>query len=115
MSELLARDYVIHAPGMDFHGPEGHRQVYDIYVTAFLDCQFTIEQQAADESIASTAWTFRGTQTGELMGIPASGKKVEVMGVGQRRIVNGRIVEDRVVWDTLGLMRQIGAFPTSDQ
>ena len=53
-------------------------------------------------------WTFRGTNTGELMGRAPTGKKVEVTGINISRIEDGKIVEDQIVWDALGFMRQLG-------
>ena len=49
------------------------------------------------------------------MGIPPTGKPVTGSGVGIFRIADGRIVEDFVQEDTLGLMQQLGAIPAPGQ
>ena len=58
-----------------------------------------------------TPLTFRGTQTGELQGIPPSGKQAEVRAINIHRVVAGKIVDAETVVDMMGLMQQIGAIP----
>ncbi len=62
-----------------------------------------------------TRWSGRGTHTGDLPGIPATGKQTLVTGIQIDRIVNGKVVEDHVNWDTLGLLQQLGVIPTPGQ
>jgi predicted ester cyclase len=59
------------------------------------------------------ATTIRGTHTGELLGLPATGRRLEVVGVDMVRVRDGRIVEHRGLTDTVGLMRQLGGVPGS--
>ena len=54
-------------------------------------------------------WT--GTQKGEFMGIPATGRQVRVWGMVIDRLEHGRIKDTRIIMDTLGLMTQLGVFP----
>jgi predicted ester cyclase len=49
------------------------------------------------------------------MGIPPTGKEVEVTGITLYRIQGGKIVESWNVEDKFGLLRQIGAFPEPEQ
>jgi len=56
-------------------------------------------------------FTYRGTHTGDLLGIPASGKPVEMRSIDIWRVRDGMFVEH---WDQLNLMQmfqQIGALP----
>jgi predicted ester cyclase len=55
--------------------------------------------------------TVRGTHEGDFMGIPASGKKIEVSNFDFVRIENDQAVEHWGVIDTAALMEQIGAVP----
>jgi predicted ester cyclase len=59
----------------------------------------------------------RGTHTGELLGIPPTGKKYVLPGVLISRIKNGKIVQDWEYRDDLGLLRQLGAvvLPSDNQ
>ena len=52
--------------------------------------------------------TLSGTQEGELMGIPPTGRKIEVTEIHIYRLEDGKAVEHRVGRDDLGAMRQLG-------
>ena len=58
-----------------------------------------------------TRWTGRGTHSGPRMGIPPTGRKVEVTGMRMFRLAEGKIVETWVNWDMFGLMQQLGVIP----
>jgi hypothetical protein len=59
-------------------------------------------------------WIIRGTHLGELYGIPATGKPIEVTEVGQWRIQDGRIAEAWFLVDELALVHQLGLLPSHD-
>jgi len=48
-----------------------------------------------------------------MLGVPPTGKQIEVIGITVNRISEGKIAEDWTVWDSLGLLRQLGAVPVS--
>jgi len=52
-----------------------------------------------------------GTHEGELLGIPRTGKKIQMSGIVIWRIRNGKIIEHWGQNDTLGLLQQLGALP----
>src|ERR1700677_4567709 len=56
-------------------------------------------------------WTIRGTHLGELYGIPATGRTIEVTEVGQWRIRDGLIAEAWFMVDELALVHQLGLWP----
>ena len=45
------------------------------------------------------------------MGVPATGNKVTVTGIGIDRVVNGKIAEHWEQFDAMGMMQQLGAIP----
>ena len=110
--ELLAADFRANDPNGPIDGPEGFKQFYATYRTAFPDIHFTIEDQIAEGETVVTRWTGTGTQHGSLMGIPPSGKRVSITGITISRYVNGKAVESWGSYDTLGMLQQIGAIPT---
>ena len=59
-------------------------------------------------------WLIRGTHHGELYGIPATGRGVEVLELGQWRIRDGLICEAWFFVDELALVRQLGLWPRPD-
>jgi len=113
VDEIYAPNYVDHDPAMpeDVRGPEGAREYYSMYSSAFPDAQITIEEQVAEGNTVATRWTGRGTHQGELMGVPPSGNRVEVMGVTISHIEGGKVVEEWDIYDALGMMQAIGAVP----
>ena len=81
------------------------------YRAAFPDLRLTVEDQIADDDRVVTRWSAKGTQEGDLMGVPATGKQATVTGITIDRIVDGRIAESWTNWDTLGLLQQLGVVP----
>lgn len=115
VDELIADDYVNHAAGTDVRGRDGMKGFITTYRTALPDYHCVIEDQIAEGDKVVTRWTFRGTQDGELMGIPPTGKRVSVSGVVIDRLANGRLVETRLQADFLGMLQQLGAIPEREQ
>ena len=113
--ELFAADYLGHDPSGPLHGPEGFKQFYATYRTAFPDTHLTIEDQIADQDTVASRWTATGTHQGPLMGIPPSGKRVRVTGITISRYASGKIAEEWFSYDTLGMLQQLGAIPTPGQ
>jgi steroid delta-isomerase-like uncharacterized protein len=112
LDEFLAPDYVDHnAPPGTPPGPGGVKQIISGFRAAFPDTHMTIEDQLAEGDRVATRYTFQGTHSGNLMGIPPSGKVATMSGITIARVVDGRMVEGWVVYDLLSLMQQIGAVP----
>jgi steroid delta-isomerase-like uncharacterized protein len=110
IDELMASDYVLHS-APDVRGPEGVKHFVTMYRTAFPDYTCTIDDQIAEGDKVVTRWTVRGTQQGELMGIPPTGKPVALPGVVIDRIANGQLVETWLQADLLGMLEQLGVVP----
>jgi steroid delta-isomerase-like uncharacterized protein len=105
---FFAADFVSHTnpPGLP-KGAEGVRRFFAMFRDAMPDVEVTIDELIADGDRAAVATTIRGTHTGELLGLPATGRRVEVVGVDMVRVRDGKIVEHRGLTDTVGLMRQL--------
>ena len=116
VDELLAPDYVSHAPGDPelSRGPEDIKEIVRAYHSAFPDISFTVEKQVAEGAMVVTRWIARGTHRGEFMGVPPSGSRIEVSGMSMDHISGGRIVENWNNWEALEMMRQIGAISDSE-
>ena len=106
---FFAADFVSHTnpPGLP-EGVEGVRRFFAMFREAMPDVEVTIDELIVDRDRAAVATTIRGTHTGELLGVPATGRRVEVVGVDMVRVRDGKIVEHRGLTDTVGLMRQLG-------
>lgn len=113
VEELFAPDFVLHDPSVpqEVRGVEALKQYITMYRTAYPDTRFTVEDQIAEGDRVVTRWTGQGTQQGELMGIPPTGKQVTVTGIELDRISGGKIEETWVNYDALGMMQQLGVAP----
>ncbi len=78
---------------------------------AFEDFELEVSELVAAGDLVANRVTWRATHTGELMGIPASGNRVEITATHIARVTDGQIVERWGNWDQMGLMQQIGAIP----
>ena len=97
-------------PGMP-EGFEGRKMFYSAFLTAFPDLHVHIADTFAEGDKLVTRWSAHGTHSGELMGIPATGKEVSVSGTAIDRFENGQSVEHWEVFDQIGLMQQLGVMP----
>jgi steroid delta-isomerase-like uncharacterized protein len=115
--EIFAADYVNHDPTLpDFGiGPEVANQGGRVSRGAFPDAQITVEDQVAEGNKVVTRWTGRGTHQGELMDVGPTGNRVEVTGITLSRIEGGKIAEEWINYDALGMLQQIGAIPSPEE
>ena len=117
LREIIAPDCRHYDPTIPevVRGPEAFEQLVNMYRTAFPDLEFTLEDTITEGDRVAFRWRARGTQRGELMGIPPTGITGEVSGMEFLRVVGGQIVEDWTNWDALGLLQQLGAVPKPGQ
>jgi len=114
IDELYAADFVSHQPG-DAAGPRGARGLEALktfvreFREAFPDFHDVVDDQVAEGDRVVTRFTSAGTHRGALMGIAPTNREVRWSGVAIDRIVDGRIAENWVSWDMLGMLRQLGA------
>jgi predicted ester cyclase len=76
------------------------------------DACWVVEDMVAEGDEVVTRWPGHGLHDGDLPGLPATGKRVLVPGIWINRLAGGRIVESWQVWDTFGMLRQLGAVPS---
>lgn len=82
--------------------------------TGLPDIRVDIDDLLADGAMVMKRWTASGTHTGELAGIPPSGRRVQFSGVSVYRFSDGTIVESWYVYDLFGLLQQVGALPAAE-
>ena len=113
--ELISSDYVGYDPALPepIRGPQGAKNNFKQYSDAFEGAHITVKDQIAEGDAVATRWEGRGRHTGELMGVPPTGKEIVVEGLNLTRLRDGKIVEEWSNWDTLGMLQQIGAIPSA--
>lgn len=115
IDELAAADFVFHGGSRAIQGREAYKQFALMYIAAFPDLHFTIEDMIAEGDTVVVRHTLRGTHKGDFMGIPPTGKQATVTGITITRIANGKGVETWADGDDLGLMQQLGVIPAQGQ
>lgn len=78
---------------------------------AFPKYGFLAEDVVAADDKVVVRFTIRGTQHGAFMGIPATGKAIQVPAIIIYRIQNGKIAEHWMQVDSISMLQQLGAMP----
>jgi steroid delta-isomerase-like uncharacterized protein len=110
---MLSEDFTEHEefPGIE-PSREGVKQFFTLFRTAFPDASMTPEHMIADGDLVAAHVRIRGTHQGEFLGVPPTGKQIDVPAVD---IVQFR--EDGIatahwgVTDAMMMMQQLGAIP----
>jgi len=113
MVEFLADNYVYHGPTGDVSGPNGFRQLAQMYRTGFPDVVMSIDDQIAEGDKVVTRATARGRHLGDFAGLAPTGKAVAVPLILIDRIEDGRIAESWEAFDQLGMLQSLGAIPAA--
>jgi steroid delta-isomerase-like uncharacterized protein len=112
VDEYMAPDFVDHSVPTGLPSDrEGVKMQFTMFFTALPDLQAIIHDQVADEDKVVTRKTLRGTHRGDLMGIPPTGKAVDIEVIDILRVRDGKITDHWNMVDQLGLMRQLGVIP----
>ena len=111
--DLLADNFADHEelPGLP-PTKEGTKAFFRMYIAAFPDLRMNIEDMlsSGDKVVARVQAT--GTHQGELMGMPPTGKAIDVQLIDIIRFGDdGLAVEHWGVFDTMTMMQQLGAVP----
>ena len=112
VDEIMPPDFVDHegAPGLP-PTREGFKQSVPMLRSGIPDFNATIDDVVAEGDRVVIRMTWRGTQTGEFMGMPPTGKSISVGVIDIFRIAGGKIVEHWGLADMMGMMQQLGAMP----
>jgi steroid delta-isomerase-like uncharacterized protein len=108
---FFAPEFIAHRPEGDMPF-EGFVQYLISRLTAFPDFSCTVEDIIAEGQKVMVRFIVRGTHLGMFRGLPATGKKIEMGGIGIYRCAGGKIVEGWSYLDTLGMMQQLGMIPS---
>ena len=112
LADVIAVDSIDHAgrPG-EAQGLAAATQAMLWLGRVFSDQRWEIQQVIGEDDTVVVYCTHHGRQTGELMGIPPTGRQVAYGYVHIVRFQDGKIVEHWGVRDETTLMRQLGVIP----
>jgi len=112
IDRFCSSDFVDHNPPPGGQGSlDATREQFLDLVKAFPDLTMTVQDQIAEGDKVANRVLVRGTHKGEYMGMPGSGKTVEIGGIDILRMVDGKAVERWGYFDDVTLMQQLGAMP----
>ena len=106
----VREDYIQHNPLVP-QGREGFRRFFADAFRAVPDWRHETKMAAAEGDLVWVYGTYRGTQTGEWLGIPATGKAFAMDAVDVFRIEGGQLAEHWDVMDVHALFKQLGVLP----
>ncbi len=111
--ELYSAEYVTHALGPQFAPTlEGLKMFIRALREGLPDLRCPMEEVVAEGERVAGRFSLRGTHTGTLLGIPATGQPVNAgVMVIARFDERGKWVEDWASWDQLGMLQQLGVIP----
>ena len=111
--EVIAEDGVNYDTGLVPRpfGPEEMKGTVRMVTAGLPDNYHRVEEMISEGDKVVARVTLTGTQEGEIMGIPPTGRRIEVTEIHIYRMEDGKAVEYRVGRDDLGAMRQLGVIP----
>ena len=110
---LMAEDFVEHEemPGLA-PTKEGVLAMFRMYLAAFPDMQLHAEEVLVSGDKTVTRARATGTHQGELMGMPPTGKSVDVKLIDIMQFDDaGKVREHWGLMDMFSMMQQLGAIP----
>jgi steroid delta-isomerase-like uncharacterized protein len=92
-------------------GIEGIKAALTHYWEAFPDLHFSLQNSVCEDDSICLFWVATGTHRGPILNIPATGRTVRVQGVALHRIREGKVIHCHYIWDTAGMLRDLGLLP----
>jgi steroid delta-isomerase-like uncharacterized protein len=108
LDECLMPDVSVHVPRMNHEGMEEYKKVYEMYASAFGRSKVEIQELIASNDKVVSRVLFSCLHTGDMDGIPASGKELQLQAFTIFRLEHGKIAEEWELFDELGMMQQLG-------
>lgn len=94
-----------------YRGKDAVRNYLGQMFHAFPDLTFEVTFRLPRGSQVAEQWVIRGTHRGTFFGIPATGRPVEIQGMGLVELRDGKFLRDRFYFDSGAVLRQMGLLP----
>ena len=116
IEQAVSSDFVDHPPKRFFEVPRrGRESLYEAargFHKGIPDFHDRMIQIIAEGDRVVYLGEITGTHTGELFGVPPSGKPIKVLGINYFRMQDGKVIERWGIFDVMGMMQQIGMIPS---
>jgi predicted ester cyclase len=112
LDTLFHPDYLDHTPMGDLHGVAAFKQFLTGWLDAFPDAHFSVSDVIVEGQTAAWLSRLTGVNTGSLMGMPPTGKAVDITAVHYGRLSDDdRPIEHWTGNDMIVMMQQLGLMP----
>ena len=95
-------------------GIDAFKDYYSNFVNGFSNVEFTIVDIFGQGEKLVKHWRFKGTNSGEFFGMPASGKDVDIQGTTLVVMKEGKIAQEQDFFDNLVFLQQLGIASSPD-
>lgn len=112
--KYMSADYKSHNAMPGYDGLEGAKKMAKEIVAGYPDMKTTIEDIRVDGDILMVRSRMVGTNTGPSMGMPATNKTMDVIGLEMSRWQNGKFVEGWFAMEEMKMLGQLGLMPPMD-
>jgi predicted ester cyclase len=108
--EMMSPTSVPHGPFTNESslGPAGSKAFTAAFIEGFPDVRISIDEQQEEGDLVRNWVTYSGTQRGQLMDIPPTGRQATIQALITYRFAGGKVVENWAEWDVQDLMAQLG-------
>lgn len=119
IDEVIHPDYRYTGPGgLSAHGPAGYRGLVDLFTSACSDLRSDVETVVAEGDWVSMIFRVTGANDGVFLGKSPTGRALNMRGIINCRIADGKVIEQVEMFDVVAMMRQLGLteadFPVGD-
>ncbi|MBP2831019.1 ester cyclase [Aquimarina sp. U1-2] len=114
LEEVLHPDFINHQEVFPLEakkGPAVFRELYSVFFSIFSDVKADYTHVIAEDDYVMARDFISGTNDGEIMGKPATGKKVKFEVFHLYRVQDGKLIERFGLTDDVSLMKQLGFMP----
>ncbi len=112
-ADMHSPDCITYFPGMPPMNQEVWKPFFLSYFAAFPDLRVNTRREDAiiEGDLMAGRYTLTGTHRGDFMGIPATGKRINIFGINIFRVRDGKVVEEWDMNDGLSMFQQLGLIP----
>lgn len=100
-SNYYSERFIDHVNDLEYRGLEGARRSVEMYTKVLTNIEIRVEEQVTEGNRVTSRFVVTGRNRG---------RTVRFNGITISRFEDGKIVEDWSVTDTLGMLRQLGAW-----
>ena len=107
----LDADFTDAGTGQRAQGRDAIRDVFKAFLAMSSDLAIEKTNMLSDGSWFATEWVMTGVHTGDIPGLPATGRSFHVVGAGVGEVRDGLIVHATEYWNMADFLGQVGAHP----